>query len=422
MSLKKKSIIGIIAATILVVVIALVGRKELIGSKIYTVKETIFLSEIAVKGEIQGKDAMQITIPDDLKHRDLRINEFQIKDLIEEGRKVKKGDWIATLDIANITQQIQENNDELERRRAEFNDARIDSAITLTNLREEIKEHSFEMEYKALELEQARFESPAYQRKTKVAYDKTLRQMDKKKRDYELRRMDLGVRTKRYENRYNYHLTRDSLLRKAVIAAHVTAPADGMVMYARLWGGRKIRIGDNISQWNPAIANLPDLSQLVSETYVEEIHITKIHQGDSVRIMIDAIPGKVFPGVITKIANIGQELSGFESNVFKVIIELRETDPELKPAMTSNNQIIINRLPNVLTIPRECLFSDNNQYFVYLRKGGKVWKKTVVPGIENDKEVIIQSGLEKNDRVLFSEPENPGEIAFYSEEQVSAVQ
>ncbi len=88
--LKKKSIIGIIAATILVVVIALVGRKELIGSKIYTVKETVFLSEIAVKGEIQGKDAMQITIPDDLKHRDLRINEFQIKDLIEEGRKVKK--------------------------------------------------------------------------------------------------------------------------------------------------------------------------------------------------------------------------------------------------------------------------------------------------------------------------------------------
>jgi multidrug efflux pump subunit AcrA (membrane-fusion protein) len=144
---------------------------------------------------------------------------------------------------------------------------------------------------------------------------------------------------------------------------------------------------------------------LVSDTYVEEIHITKINLGDSAKITIDAIPGKVFNGVIYKIANIGQELTGFESKVFNVLIELTDNDPELKPAMTSNNNIIINKIPDVLTVPRECLFAENNVNYVYIRKAGKVIRQPVTPGPENEKEVIIRSGLEVNDKVLLSEPE-----------------
>lgn len=406
MSLKKKSIIGIGAVSVIVILAAVFGGKSLTAIRAYTVEKTNFESVITVKGEIQGKEAVLISLPDDLKNRDLRIHEFKIKDLIQEGTLVKKGDWIATLDIENITQQIQSNNDETERHRVELNDAKIDSAIELKQLREEIAEFSFDLEYQKLELEQAKYESPAYQRKVNVAYNKTLRQMEKKKRDYELRKLHLRVRTGRIEDQYNFHLYRDSLLKKAVIAAQVTAPQDGMVIYARVWGGRKLRIGDNISPWNPTIATLPDLSVLISDTYVEEIHITKINNGDSARITIDAIPGKVFNGVIYKIANIGQELPGFESKVFNVLIELTDNDPELKPAMTSNNNIIIKKIPDVLTIPRQCLFAENDENYVYIRESGKIFKRAVIPGPENDQEVVIQSGLQIKDKVLMSEPEH----------------
>lgn len=406
MSLKKKSIIGIVAVSVIVVLAAIFGGKSLTAIRAYTVEKTNFESVITVKGEIQGKEAVLIALPDDLKNRDLRIHEYKIKDLIREGSLVKKGDWIATLDIENITQQIQSNSDETERHRVELNDAKIDSAIELKQLREEIEEFSYDLEYQKLELEQAKYESPAYQRKVNVAYNKTLRQMEKKKRDYELRKLHLRVRTKRIEDHYNWHLFRDSLLKKAVIAAEITAPQDGMVIYARVWGGRKLRIGDDISPWRPTIATLPDLSVLISDTYVEEIHITKINIGDSARITIDAIPGKVFNGIIYKIANIGQELPGFESKVFNVLIELTDNDPELKPAMTSNNNIIIKKIPDVLTIPRQCLFAGNDENYVYLRKSGKVIKRAVTPGPENDEEVVIRSGLQINDKVLMSEPEH----------------
>lgn len=395
--------------------IALISRNSIPGESTYTVKKKTFESVITVKGEIQGKNAVYISFPDDLKHRDIRIGEFQIKDLIEEGSIVKKGDWVATLDIDNINQQIQNNDDDMERRLAEFNDQKNDSAIELTQMREELKELRFDLEYRKLDLEQSKYESPAYQRKMRVAFSKTLRQIEKKRRDYELRRLNLAVRTKRREDRYNFSVHRDSLLKRALEAATITAPRDGMVMYARTRWGRKIRKGDNVSQWNPAIASLPDLTSLVSETYVEEIDITKLKTGDSVSVTVDAIPGKVYTGKVYKIANIGQELSGFESKVFNVLIEILDSDEDLKPAMTSNNDIVLNSRKNVLTIPRETLFADNNGLFVYLKKSGEIYKQPVIAGLENDNDVIIESGLDENDEILLEQPDNPETIAFYNQ-------
>jgi len=119
MSLKKKSIFGILAAGGLILTIAIIGKSTLTGPKAFTVKKTKFESIITAKGEIQGRNAVLIYFPDEMKHRDLRIHEFQIKDLIEEGSLVKKGDWVASLDKDNINQQIQYNNDEMERRLAD---------------------------------------------------------------------------------------------------------------------------------------------------------------------------------------------------------------------------------------------------------------------------------------------------------------
>ncbi len=405
-SVKGTRYIWIVGAVIAILIFLLLGQNTFLGYKTYTVKRKTFESGISIKGEIQGKNAVYITFPDELKHRDLWVRDFQIKDLILEGKLVKRGDWIATLDVDNINQQIQNNNEEIERRLAQLNDQKIDSAIELTRFREELKELKFDLEYRELDLEQSQYESPAYQRKMKVAYNKTLRQIDKKRRDYELRRLNLATRTKRSEERYNFALHRDSLLHRAQKAATITAPQDGMVMYARNHYGRKRRVGDNVSQWNPAIASLPDLSVLISETYVEEIHITKLHIGDSVRITVDAIPGKVYSGSVYKIANIGQELPNLESKVFNVLIEINDTDARLKPAMTSTNAIIFDSRPNVLTIPRECLYTVNEKQHVYLKVAGKIYKQPVTTGLENDTEIIINSGLEVNDKVLLSQPDN----------------
>ena len=176
-------------------------------------------------------------------------------------------------------------------------------------------------------------------------------------------------------------------------------------MYAKLWGGRKLRVGDMISPWNPTIATLPDMSVLVSETWVQEIDITKIAVGDSVEIYIDALPDNKYSGRISKIANIGQELPGFDTKVFKVLIDMKQNGKEIKPAMTTDNKIILTKMDDVIKIPRTCLFNNGEESFVYLKNGGEIIKQSVVPGAENEQEVVIISGLNKKDKILTSAPE-----------------
>lgn len=411
--LKNKFFIAGVISVIIIGVIVFMSGNGLKSNKTHTVRSGAFELSINTKGEIQGKNAVVINMPDVLRRRELRIYQLQIKDLVAEGTEVKKGDWVATLDAATITQQMQRNSQDLATARAELNDAQIDSTIQLTKLKEELEEFSYDLEYKKLELEQSKYESTAYQRKKQTEYNKTLRMMDQKKRDLELKRIELKTRINRIENRYNRYVRHDQMLKECMAACRVTAPKDGIVLYAKSWNGMKLRVGDNIDIWRPAIVTLPDMSVLVSETYIQEIDITKIAIGDTATIKIDAIPGKEYTGTISKIANIGQDLPNFDMKVFKVLIDLNEKDKKIKPAMTTDNQIIIQKLDNTLKIPREYLFSTADKKYVLVKENGKIWKKEVVAGYDNDAEVTILSGLKENDKIYIEHPAELDSIPFF---------
>lgn len=415
MAIKRRQLIWILV--LVAVVATAIGLALSSGpdERLHTVSRGSFELFLEVKGEVQGKDAIVISLPDELKRRDLRIYQLTIKDMVEEGTLVKGGDWVATLDAAEVTQLMQNNREDLEKRRAELNDAKIDSSIQLTKLREELGEFVYDLEYKKLELEQSKYESPAYQRKKQMEYDKTIRDMEKKQRDYELKRLELKMKTGRIEDRYSFNHKRDSLYKRAIAATRVTTPKNGMVMYAKMWNGKKLRVGDQVNIWMPTIATLPDMSQPVSEAYVQEIDITKVDLHDSVEVTIDALPGETFKGVVSSISNVGQDLQGFDMKVFKIMIDLDVHGEKIKPAMTSNNKIVLKHLPDVVKIPRSCLFKNNGDSYVYLMEAGQIRKKIVTPGLENEEEVVIEEGLSPDDRILTVPPENESEIAYWEE-------
>lgn len=409
---RKNLIIWITLAAIIVVAGLVFGGSKLIPSRFYTVRLTDFERSIQTKGEIQGKNAIVINMPVELRNRELHIHDIQIKDMVQEGTIVKKGDWIATLDQGRFTAELQSNYEQLERVLADLNDQKVDTNVELSNMRQAIKEAYFDLEYKKLDMEQAKYESPAYQRKAVLAFNKKMREIEQLKRDYERRRMRLKVWTGRVEHNYDDFKAKDEMLRKALDATNIKAPRDGMIIYAREWGGRKIKKGDNLSPWRSVVATMPDLSQLVSETYIQEIDIAKIRHGDTVKVTVDAVPDKEYMGIVDEIANIGQEMSGYDSKVFKVLVNIVDMDDNLKPAMTSNNTIIIDKIPEVFTVPRECIYIDNEGTYVYLKESGKIWKKKVSTGIENEKSVIIKSGLSEHDKILLVQPEDTTGINF----------
>ena len=407
--LKRKRTIYIATGGLVVLIAAVFFFGKKISLNVYKVKRENFEAIISCKGEIQSEKAVFITIPDIFGDRNLEIYDTQIKDLIPEGSIVKKGDYVALLDQGRIKQLKQTNEENLKKILFNYNDAKIDSAVDLVAMRDGIEQFIFDLKYKEIELEQAAFESPAYQRKAQMAYERALRQLDFKKRAYQMTQKSLRIQVVRDEDWVKRLTEKDKKYQIAFDEARITAPQDGMLIYGRTFGrggSRKLGIGSNVSMQNRVIATLPDLSVLVSETYVEEIYISKIKVGDSARIYIDALKNQVKIGAISSISNVGQEMTGFDSKVFKVNIRISSENNKIKPAMTTNNEIIIDKEENVLVVPRSAMFERSGKQYVYIKEFGKVSIRDVECGSQNEKFVVVKSGLKEGDKILLNKPEN----------------
>jgi len=376
---------------------------------IYKVKRENFEAIISCKGEIQSEKAELITIPFIFGDRTLEIYDTQIKDLVPEGTILKKGDFVGLLDQGRV-KQLKENNIEVMKKLLfNINDAKIDSAVDLVALRDGIDQFIFDLKYKKVELEESVYESPAFQRKAQMAYERALRQLEEKKRAYQMTQKSLRIRLTRDEKLLSQLEDKDKKYQIAFDGSRITAPKDGMLIYGRTYGrggSRKLSINSWVSMQNPVIATLPDLSVLVSETFIEEIYISKIKVGDSARVYIDAIKNLQKVGIISNISNVGQEMVGFDSKVFKVNIRIATDQNHIKPAMTTNNEIIISREQNVLVIPRAALFTEDGRQFVYVRDRGNDIIRDVECGSESEKFVVIKKGLKEGDKILLSKPDD----------------
>jgi len=165
--------------------------------------------------------------------------------------------------------------------------------------------------------------------------------------------------------------------------------------------------------WDPVVATLPDLSIMHSKTYINEVDVRRVKSGQKVEIGLDAFPEKRLSGIITRVANVGEQSPNADAKVFEATIEIAGTDPLLRPSMTTSNKIIVNQVDSVIFVPLECLHSkDDSITFVYKRAGIKAVKQEVQIGETNSNEAIIAMGLASGDKVYLSIPSGTADAAI----------
>jgi multidrug efflux pump subunit AcrA (membrane-fusion protein) len=167
-----------------------------------------------------------------------------------------------------------------------------------------------------------------------------------------------------------------------------------------------------VSVWNPIVAELPDLTDMVSKTFVNEVDISRVRKGQEVKLKVDAFPDKEYTGSVLDVANIGEQLRNYDAKVFEVTVQVNEMDSILRPAMTTSNEIVTEVYNNVLSIPLEALHSDSLS-FVYLEKNGRVYKQEVITGVSNNDEIMIDHGVKEGDTYWLSIPDNAQDLKFY---------
>lgn len=397
-------IAGLGVALLFVVAVTIVTRHGSKTGKSQVIELGDLESMVTGRGEINGEKSIKIELDAALQDYELRVWSYKISDLIQEGKKVNKGEFIAQLDQSELMNNMRQRITEKEKVDADLKNAVIDSTVNLTAKREDIANALLDLQYKQIDLDMSQYESGAQQRKAQMEYQKAQIELNRRKRDYVLEQNKLKVRIRRNED--NAQRLRDIInkFQKAIGLTRISSPGNGIVMIDEDFLGKKLTRDSQISTWKPTIAMLPDMSSVIVQTYIKEIDITKINLGDSARITVDALSGKILTGKVHKIANMGEARSGFDMNVFEVIIHLDHSDPELKPGMTCNNDIIISKYDQVLLAPLKAVFKDEKTSFVYVQSGSRIVKKPVELGDEDDQYVVVLKGLREGDRVLLYEP------------------
>jgi HlyD family secretion protein len=354
-------------------------------------------------GQLESENFTNIMAPAKFQDRNLlRIYELTITNLVDEGTRVDSGDYVATLDYKAVEEQLKSAQDEMDKAYTEFQDAKLDSNLNLSNQRDQIINTSLDLEEKKIIVGESVYESPSIQKKAAMDLDKAKRKHEQEVQAYELKKKQEENKVTRKFINYRQIKDRFTALETLYNSLEVYAPKAGIVTYKKYTFGGVIKTGSKISTWDPVIATIPDMTNLVSRTFINEIDISKVKRGQRVKIGIDAFPDKKLSGEVTNIANIGQAMPNSDAKVFEVKIKVFGEDKDLKPAMTTSNTIFAANHPDTLFIPLDAVFENDSLQFVYLAK--PMAKQIVRLGDANENYIIVSEGLKEGDEICLVEP------------------
>ncbi len=376
------------------------------------VQKGSFLARVMSTGQLQSENATSIEVPSALSGRRLGIYEIQVTDIVEEGTVVDSGDFVASLDHSAVEELMTEAKEELEKALEGYEDAKIDTNINMSNLRDGLLDARVTVEEKKLVVEQSIYESPAVQRQASLDLERAKRDLQQSLRNYDLKKQQATYDVGRAWEEARKSRERIEEIDALFEALEVKAPKPGMVIYSYDQFGNKIQAGSTVSRWMPTIAELPDLSSMISRTFINEIDISKVKPGQQAVIGIDAFPAKSFDGHVMSVANIGQVLPDGDAKVFEVIIKLDNTDSELRPAMTTSNVITTDSLADVCFVPLEGVFRNDSLQYVYRRDRGDWVRQIIDTGSENANHVVVEQGLDEEMEIALTAPSKADELEF----------
>src|ERR1035437_3590066 len=349
------------------------------------VKKGDFKVVVTSSGELRAPKFVQVTVPANAN----QAEQYQMKiaSLIPEGAVVKEGDVVAV-----------------------FDQAMLDSTLNLSKAREDIHTGELGMEEKKLAKEQAVYEAPSVRRQADIDYEKAERALAQSKLDYKTKTDQAKAKMREVGADFDRQKSKVKVVQDVMGQFTIKAPAPGMVIYVKEWNGKKRVAGSQVSSWDPAVATLPDLTQMESITYVNEIDIRKLSVGQPVTVTLDADATKKLTGKIVQVANVGEQRPNADAKVFEVKVSIEQADTTLRPGMTTGNLIQTYAIKDVLSVPLEAVVTDAGIPYVFLKSGASVTKQEVELGAMNHNEVVVTRGVTANDRVLLLPPANKDKL------------
>lgn len=138
----------------------------------------------------------------------------------------------------------------------------------------------------------------------------------------------------------------------------IKAPMSGIVTLLELEVGEIVTSGRSAFSQSPPLMTIVDPSKMVVKTFINEVDMERLDEGQKADIKVDAYQTKTYEGQVYEISPSGQQQDNIIS--FEVMIEVLGSPEELKPGMSTDVDIITYEEKNVLMVPIDAIISEKS--------------------------------------------------------------
>ena len=163
----------------------------------------------------------------------------------------------------------------------------------------------------------------------------------------------------------------------------VRAPFSGII------GLRGVSVGDYVKE-GADLVNLESIDTLKVDFRVPETYLKQVQVGQSLSVMLDAIPGKTFDGKVFAL-NPLFDTAG-RSIVIRAVV--RNTDTALRPGMFARVRLFTREAKDAMVVPETALVPSGDEQYVYRVVDGKALRTKVDIGQRRDGVVEVLQGLD----------------------------
>lgn len=175
--------------------------------------------------------------------------------------------------------------------------------------------------------------------------------------------------------------------------AKIYAPFDGYIAQVNF------SVGDSAGTATAIV--IVDTSSLQVKVTVAEVDMAKLKVGQTASMTLDALPGKTYNAKVLTIGPVGTITQGVVN--YPVTVVVTDADSAIKPGMTANLNIVVDRRENVLLIPTRAVRTQGNQKTVNVLYKGQTIQVPVGIGLTNDQSAEVTSGLQEGDTVILQQ-------------------
>lgn len=371
----------------------------------YQVTRGEFLDALQFRGELKAMKSVTIAAP-------AEAESLQILKIAADGAQVKQGDVVVQFDASKSRQDLAQDESALKSAQAEIEQARAQARLTEEQDKTAVNKARFDAESARLDASQQEILSQidGAEAKLKLAdAQQTLHEAEEKLKSDEMNdRATIESKTNA-SSKAAYDAKRAA---QALEETIVTAPSSGTISLLSIWhdgGEAPFKAGERAWPGSP-IAELPDASSLRITARVDETERGRLAADQPVTAQLDAIADRQFTGSIEKISTIAT--SDFSAGWpiprnFNLQIALDQIDARLRPGMTVQITVIVDRVRNAITLPTQAAFLKSGQTIVYVWDGSKFQERAI--GVER----------RSRDRILVSKGVNAGELVALTDPTVA---